>query len=246
MNVLISNDDGIESNGIIELAKAFSKDNNVLVVAPDGNRSSCGHSISPFRKIKVSKVNNLPFNAYSSSGTPVDCVKFAAHVLTDFKPDVIISGINKGHNIGTDTNYSGTLAIALEGAFFETISFAFSAFNLGESDFISMSTIAIKIVGELLKISNVGDVWNINFPPNFSLDDVKIKFTGLGKQLYSDRYEKIGDDEYMLVGELINHNENDFDCDVEWQKKGYITITPILYDKTDREKLKKLDELCIQ
>lgn len=244
MRILISNDDGIKSNGMITFAKELALENEVLVVAPDGNRSSCGHSISPFKKIKLNKIDEYPFRAYSLSGTPVDCIKFAKLQLTDFKPDIIVSGINKGHNIGTDTNYSGTLAIACEGAFFDCISFAFSAFELGESDFELLSKYAVKILNDLLKISKVGDVWNINFPPN--INDIKgVKFTPLGKQMYSDRYEKVGEDEYMLVGELIEC-DNDENCDVEWQKKGYITITPILYDRTDKNKLKSVEKLCIE
>ena len=107
-----------------------------------------------------------------------------------------------------------------------------------------MSKYAVKIVNDLLKISNVGDIWNINFPPNYN-NIQGVKFTGLGKHLYSDRYEKIGDNEYMLVGELIDC-ENDTDCDVEWQKKGYITITPIQYDRTDKNKLKSVKDVCIK
>ena len=190
-------------------------------------------------------MNGYPYQAYKSSGTPVDCIKFALLTL-DFKPDIILSGINKGHNIGTDTNYSGTLAIALEGAFFGITSIAFSSFSLGESDFKIIADLSYKIVNELLKISKKGDVWNINFPPNFTPEDFKMKFTSLGKQLYSDGYDKIGEDEYMLVGEIIDHDENEPDCDVEWQKKGYVTITPILYDRTDKNKLKSVKDICIE
>ena len=244
MKILISNDDGIESLGIIALAKELSTTNDVLIVAPDGNRSSCGHSISPFKKIKLNKIDKYSFKAYSLSGTPVDCIKFAKLQLTDFNPDIIVSGINKGHNIGTDTNYSGTLAIACEGAFFGSISFAFSAFDLGESDFDLLSKYAVKIINDLLKISVAGDVWNINFPPKYK--EIKgIKFTPLGTQMYSDRYEKVGEDEYMLVGELIDC-DNEENCDVEWQKKGYITITPISYDRTDKNKLKSIENVCIK
>ena len=151
--ILISNDDGVDSPGIIELAKAFSKQNEVLVVAPDGNRSSISHAISPFKKVKLNKVEGHDFPIYSLSGTPVDCVKFANLVFKDFKPNVIISGINKGHNIGTDTNYSGTLSIALEGVFFNCISFAFSAFSLDNSDFKILAEYAVKIYDELLTLN---------------------------------------------------------------------------------------------
>lgn len=242
--ILISNDDGIDSPGIIELAKIFSAYHDVMVVAPDGNRSSISHAISPFKNVKLKKITGYEFPAYSLSGTPADCVKFAHLFFDDFKPDIVLSGINKGHNIGTDTNYSGTLSVALEGAFFDCVSMAFSAFSLEESDFNLLAQYSLKIFDQLLKISTAGDVWNVNFPPDY--ENIKgVKITSLGKQMYTDRYEKVGEDEYKLVGELIDC-DNPEDCDVEWQKKGYITITPVSYDRTDRIKLKSISEKCIK
>ena len=92
----------------------------------------------------------------------------------------------------------------------------------------------------MLPLSNKGDVWNVNFPEN----DIKgIKITPLGKQIYTDRYEE-SNGNIMLVGELVDHDENPINCDVEWVKKGYISITPILFNKTDYKKVKKTKRLC--
>ncbi len=245
MKVLICNDDGIKSKGLKIFAERIAKENEVLVVAPDGNRTAYSHSLSIGKKLKVCE--NKEFKnciAYSVSGTPVDCVKFAKLYFNDFKPDVILSGINKGHNLGSDILYSGTVSIACEASFFGNIAFAFSAFSLVDSNFELYSEYAIKIIELLLPLSKSGDIWNVNFPED-SVTKIKgVKVTGLGKQLYTDRYEKVGENEFMLVGELIDHDQNNEDCDIEWIKKGFITITPILLDKTDRKNIDKVKDKC--
>lgn len=244
MKILISNDDGICSNGIKELCKVLCQNNEILVVAPDNNRSAVAHSLSINKKLKLKKevINNC--NAYSLSGTPADCIKFARLYFKDFTPDIVIAGINKGHNLGSDILYSGTVSIAYEAAFFGHITFAFSAFSLGESNFELYAYYAEKIIKNLMPYSSPRSIWNINFPDK-SFSKIKgIKITRLGKQLYSDEYVSCGNNEFVLKGELVEHNENIVDCDVEWIKKGYITITPIVFDKTDYNKIREVKNLC--
>ena len=142
MNILISNDDGIKSRGIIELAKRLSDKHNVLVVAPDGNRSASSHSLTITNSIKVKQ--NFEFKgctAYQISGSPADCVKVAKLMFKDFNADIVVAGINKGHNIGSDILYSGTVAIACEASFFGNIAFAFSAYSLFDSNFERYSSL---------------------------------------------------------------------------------------------------------
>lgn len=240
MNILISNDDGIFSNGILKLAEKLSEKNNVLVVAPNDNRSACSHSLTIGKVIELEerKLSNR-YKAFSITGTPCDCVKFAKLHFKDFKADIVVSGINKAHNLGSDILYSGTVAIACEAAFFENVAFAFSAFNYDDSDFEKYSEYAQFIIDTLIPVSNPGDIWNVNFPDK-NLGEIKgIKITQLGKQIYSDRYEKVGENQYVLVGELLFHDENEIDCDIEWIKKGYITVTPLLFNKTNYKKLKE-------
>ncbi len=241
MNIVLSNDDGINSNGLICLAKRLSIKNNLLIIAPDSNRSASAHSMTVEKPINIRKLNLIKgVDSYAISGTPVDCVKMSKLLFPDFKADIVIAGINKGHNLGSDILYSGTLAIACEAAFFNNISFAFSSFNLGESDFELFSIYAEKLIDMLYPISKQGDIWNINFPNTTNLKG--IKFTQLGKQIYSDRYELIENDTYKLVGELLSHDQNSCDCDVEWIKKGYITVTPIVFNKTDFNRLRDLNK----
>lgn len=244
MRIVLSNDDGIESNGLRALVKELNKRNELLVIAPDGNRSAFAHSISIWKPITFNKIEYEGVNAYVSNGTPVDCIKFANIHLKEFNPDIVVAGINKGHNLGDDTNYSATLAIASEGAFFNKVSFAFSAFSLGESNFEKMAKIAVKIIDKLYPISQKGTVWNINFPQCENYKGIKI--TSIGKQVYTDRYEELGNNTYRLVGELVDHDKNTCDSDVECVKNGFISVTPVLYNKTNYEKFKEVYNLCIE
>lgn len=258
MNIFISNDDGIKSNGLKALVKKFNKDNNVLVVAPDGNRSVCSHSMTLHKPVYLRKSNEInECEAYTVSGLPVDCVKMLAHKFTDFNADVVISGINKAHNVGPDIFYSGTVAIAYEAAFFGHIAFAFSAYSLGESPFELYADYAEKIVNALLPFSDKGTIWNVNFP---DVDKVVkgVKITKLGSRTYDDAYEQVDDNGYVLKSKYVTLtddvpdkcssfvSDNDRDNDIYWIDKGYITITPLLFDKTNYEKIKEIKNLCIQ
>ncbi len=245
MKILISNDDGIESKGLKILAERIAREHEVLIVAPDGNRTASSHSLSIGKRIELNKCTQFKnCNAYSLSGTPADCVKFAKLYFKDFKPDVVLAGINKGHNLGSDILYSGTVSIALEAGFFGDISFAFSAFSLNDRNFDCYAEYALKIIEALLPYSSSGDIWNVNFPDDSEAGIKGVKITSLGKQIYTDRYELIGENEFKLVGELVDHDKNHFDCDVEWVKKGYVTVTPILLDKTNYKKLLEVKNLC--
>ena len=101
-----------------------------------------------------------------------------------------------------------------------------------------------EILDVLLPHSKKGDIWNINFPPK-RLGEIKgVKVTPLGKQLYSDKYVSVGSNKYKFTGYIINHNENNEDCDIEWNKRGYVTITPILFNKTDYRRIEEVKDLC--
>lgn len=129
MKVLITNDDGINAKGIYVLAKEIEKEHEVIIAAPDNQRSACGHSITLTRPliIKEVKLEGVESKAYSVDGTPADCVRVAVDKLVDGKVDIVISGINKGVNLGTDVIYSGTVSAAIEAAIYKTPSIAISS-----------------------------------------------------------------------------------------------------------------------
>ncbi len=242
MKILICNDDGIESKGLYALVEKLSTKNDVLVVAPDKNCSAVSHSLTIREPIFANKVNYLNgVTAYSICGTPVDCVKFAKLVLKDFVPDLVVAGINKGHNLGSDILYSGTVSIAYEAAFFGHKAFAFSAFSHNDGDFTLYAEYAQKIIDVLYPITKPKDIWNVNFP-DFSQKINGVKFAVLGSQVYTDFYVQ-NENGYSLVGKEGDKFDNAKNSDVQLISKGYVTVTPLIYDKTNFSKLNQLKNI---
>lgn len=243
MNILLGNDDGAESEGIKKLAEVLSKKHNVMIVAPDGNRSAASHSLSIFKNLKIIKTDS-EITTYTVSGTPADCIKFAHHELSkEFPIDLVVSGINKGHNLGTDVLYSGTVSAAFEGAALGYKSMAFSCTSHTEGDYDFLAEVAAELIEKLYDFCDKKYIWNVNIPPLKPGEIKGVKYTPLGRAVYSDNYKKISDNEYILVGEMQASDLNPEDCDVEWSRKGYITVTPLIYDKTDYFTLEKVKNL---
>ncbi len=247
MNILVSNDDGIFSEGIFTLAKVLRDEGHkVYVVAPDGNRSAFSHSLSIFKELSLKKVNILDgVEWYSLSGTPADCVKFGIHYFDNVKFDLVCSGINHGGNLGTDVYYSGTVSAGVEANVCGIPAIAFSNNAFSSYDFVSSGEAVKKIMNLLKNHLDTHCTFNVNIP-NLPIDKIKgIKFTKLGVQLYTDNYVLTDNNTFMLVGDPIINNNIDRDCDVELCNEGYVTVTPIITERTDfgmLEKLKKENE----
>jgi len=244
MNLLICNDDGIESEGLKTLAVRLSKKHNIIVVAPFENRSAIGHAISIGKQITLveHKFNN-DIKAFSLSGTPADCVKFAIHYFKEFKIDAVVSGINIGSNLGTDIIYSGTLSAALEGVYFGYPAFAVSSTAKKNNNFEACAQYAEEILEAVLLKDKSPVAYNINVP---NISNIKgIKLTKLGILQYEVIYTKVGENSYVLSGDAIEHDKNDVDCDVEYNKKGYVTVTPVLFNKSDYFTLENMKRMQI-
>ncbi len=244
MRILITNDDGIDSVGIKALADTFKNDNEIFVVAPDAERSAFSHSLTIFKDLHCSEVDFAEnVKAYSTSGTPADCVKFAIlHLLKNSKPDLVLSGINNGPNIGSDIMYSGTVAGAMEAAYLGVPSIAVSLnyWNKEKKFYTEAAEFVRRNLSQIRKLHiGPGTVININYPATMPYQGAKITKTGVN--LYSDLFIK-GEKEgsFRLRGEPIEHGVNDEDCDVEWTKKGFATITPLKLDRTDYSVIEKL------
>lgn len=238
MRILVVNDDGIQSEGIKALADYLAKKHTVIVVAPDGNRSAFSHSLSIFKDITFIKINfSDKYETYVTSGTPADCVKFAMHHFSEGF-DLVCSGINKGHNLGSDTVYSGTISACLEGNFFNVPGIAFSNFAHSDCNFELNVKMLDNIFDNLLSITSKDYTLNVNFP-NF--DEKGVKFAPLGIHLYSDNYILTGKDTYQLVGDPIK-NFDDENCDVALAHNGFITITPIVYNRTEYKIIEKFKD----
>ena len=244
MNILISNDDGVNGEGLKVLASALAKNNKVFVLAPDRNRSAVSNYFSLFAKsLTIKKISE---NFYSCSGTPVDCI-ITAYTSNLFgeKIDVVVSGINRGENVGRDIVYSGTCAAARQAVFYGIPALAVSVFaedssGEGTNDgkypvlYDAMADFVSKNLSELIKLCDLGlnpSFVNIN---GDSLAEYKgFKFTtSLCKKDYSDKVslEKNGDELKTVFeggnGLPMNHEPSDYDiC-----KRGFIAISRVLAD----------------
>ncbi len=239
MKILISNDDGIYSKGIQALAKAMTELGEVYVVAPETNQSAIGHAVTMHTPLRSNKVDifSPDIKAWWVNGTPADCIKLGIENLMEVKPDLIVSGINIGENLGTDVIYSGTVSAAVEGAIFGIPSIAFSYVDYKAIDFKIAAEVSKDICIEVLKHAiPQNHILNVNIPKCEQISDIKgIKTTKLGIKIYKNNFEERidpkGDIYYWLAGELIDIPE-DKNTDIYAIENKYISITPINIDLT--------------
>lgn len=245
MKVLITNDDGIYSKGIYALYEAFAETADVTVVAPITEQSAVGHAITvtlPLRMYEVYRKNR--FFGYGVNGTPADCVKLAFSDILTTKPDLVVSGVNKGANLASNVIYSGTVSAATEGAMMGVNAIAVSLASIEFDDYSIAAEFALFFAKKLSKSKDMKEtVWNINIPP-LKRNEIKgWRYAIQGKTKYLDTFEKRvdprGNTYYWLTGEKIILETSEESDDYLIQK-GYITVTPIKYDLTDYELYKKI------
>ena len=248
MRILISNDDGIYSTGIRALAEGLVSDHEVYVVAPDRERSATGHALTLHRPLRVDAATHIDGvkEAYTTDGNPSDCVKFAIGVVLKEKPDLVISGINHGPNMGADVLYSGTVSAAMEGAIFNIPSIAISFCNHKPEDF-SAAVHYIRLI-----INNINSIdfpdrtlLNVNVPSIPLADIIGLEVTELGVRPYNDHFEKRVDPRgrtyYWLTGEPIEEDELP-GTDVYAIRNNQVSITPVTVHMTNGNMIPKLKE----
>ncbi|MDP3024349.1 MAG: 5'/3'-nucleotidase SurE [candidate division Zixibacteria bacterium] len=233
MIALLTNDDGIEAKGIKALEKEISKIVQVWVVAPDREQSATSHSLTLTRPLRVNKVKD---RAYSIDGTPTDAVMVAFHKLLKRKPDILISGINSGPNLGDDVTYSGTVAAAIEGTILGIPSIAVSVTDTSFDKYEYPAMFVRKLTNYVLKNGLPKDTFlNVNIPPSRK-SLTKYKITRLGRRVYKDVVvEKIdprGKKYFWIAGQAIV-SEGGKDSDFLAIEKGYVSITPLHLDWTN-------------
>ena len=245
MKILLTNDDGIHAPGLMALYKELNGDFDLSVVAPESEMSAVGHAITLELPLRVRKVRkNGSFFGYGVNGTPADCVKIAVQEILEIVPDVILSGINLGANVGVNVLYSGTVSAATEGAFLGIKSAALSLNTRHDPDFSFAARFSRNII-QLLKESNLkkGTALNVNIPaiPPSGIDGVS--FTRQGVSRFRERFDRRidprGNEYYWLTGETPVEEEA-ADADANSLKKNRITITPINHDLTSMEDLENL------
>lgn len=244
MKILVTNDDGVFAPGIRALVLRLQREHDVVVCAPDSERSGAGHSFTIMMPLRARKVEIAGFTgeAYATSGTPVDCVKLGVCNLCFQMPDMVISGINMGANLGSDVLYSGTVSAALEGGILGVPSMAVSCASHDPKHLDTAAEYALRAAGYLYQ-NPLPDtcVLNVN-APDIPLDEVKgIKACPLSRQFYNNKYVEGKDPRgvpyYWIPSEQIEYGPNALDSDEKWIREGYVTVTPVTYMITAEETL---------
>ncbi len=240
MRILLTNDDGINSPGLVALRQVLEEFATVYMVAPDRERSGTGHSITVFEPIRVRKVD-LPDSsslAWVIDGTPLDCVKLGLSALVPERPDFVVAGINCGANLGTDVLYSGTVSAAVEGVVMgiPSVAVSLNSFRV-DQDFSFTARFARAVLRTLWREGVAPDiVLNINVPAIPRQEIKGVKITKLGNRNYDNIFEERkdprGNSYYWLGGDVVLE-EQDPDSDVNAVNDGYLSITPIHFDLTD-------------
>lgn len=254
--ILITNDDGYEAKGLLCLVQSLKEldDVEVIVVAPANEKSACGHSLTLTRPLRFVSVGDDFYKL--DDGTPSDCVYLSLSTLyKDEKPDLLVSGINRGSNMGEDITYSGTAAGAMEGVLHDIPSIAISQvmdFSNPDGDF----SLAAKTIKKLVLKIKEGtfplpprEFLNVNIPAN--LTDAKIQVTYAGYRFYANdshvHSNPRGEEHYWLGLHPLNFSPRvsaEGMSDYEAVKAGYISITPIMLDLSAYKSMKQLKEWC--
>lgn len=241
--ILITNDDGYTSDGIKALAKSIGKAHDIFVVAPDREQSASSHSLTLNHPLRMHKIEK---NVYTTDGTPTDCVMLAVHLLfKGKKPDMIISGINHGANMGDDVTYSGTIAAAIEGSILQIPSIAVSMANYKPGTPMNRAaSFMLKIVNAYDKLKlDPATFLNINLPADNKRVYRKFEFTELGFRHYKDivihKTDPRGKPYYWIGGrpEWKTTKGSDFEA----VHRGVVSVTPLKLNFTDTETLVRIN-----
>lgn len=244
--ILVTNDDGITAKGIFSLQKAVQEFGDIVVIAPDSAQSGMGHAITISEPLRLEKKNYFEgVEAYSCSGTPVDCVKLGIYEVLHRKPDLIVSGINHGANTATNVLYSGTMSAAVEGAMEGIPSIGFSLYDFApDANFDDAMQVVKKVVANVLKNGiPTGTCLNVNIP-KVNVGELKgIKVCRQAHAFWEDRFDKRMDPfnkpYYWLTGDFVDQETSD-DTDLYWIDKGYVSVVPTQFDMTAYKALDNL------
>jgi 5'-nucleotidase len=254
VRILLTNDDGISAPGLQAARRALREldDVEIDVIAPDSNRSATARSITTRSPLSVEEVEfGDGDRGYATDGTPVDCVRFAELGLVGGRPDLIVSGINHGANLGDDITYSGTVAAALEGIVLGIPAVAFSqqsssggmGYVSGQFDFTYAAAFAAQLIDRLrAETMPPATLINVNCPAG---EPNGVEVTKLGKRIYNDELKLVGEEadggrrRYEIYGWKPGYEEID-GTDLYAVAQGRISVTPIHFDLTDHGGLESL------
>lgn len=240
-SILITNDDGIHSPGLEALRQALNGLGRTIIIAPDRDNSAVSHSLTMNRPLKVV---NLGANIYTLDGTPTDCVAVGLKKVLRVRPDLLVSGINAGANLGDDISYSGTVSAAIEGTMYGIPSMAISVGGEPPYDYRAAMEIAACMAGKILRNSLPGDtLLNINVPSGSSFK--KIRVTRQGRRLWENSIHETLDPrgaKHYWIGGGTPITDLGEDTDVHTFAAGNVSITPIQLDLTNHAGIAFLKE----
>lgn len=247
--ILLTNDDGINAPGLKILAEKLSGMADCFIVAPDRERSASGHSLTIHKPLRVTELSS---QRYSLNGTPTDCVVIGASKVLPRKPDLIVSGINNGPNLGDDITYSGTVSAAMEGTILSIPSIAMSinAINGSEPIFQSAAIVAEEVARMVLKEHLPYDtLLNVNVP-NLPYDQIKgTRLTRQGKRVYDNAIQDSFSpwkEKYFWIGGGTPYWEHAEDTDISAVMDGHVSITPLHLDLTNYSAMELLKKQWAQ
>ncbi|MEW4526477.1 5'/3'-nucleotidase SurE [Maioricimonas sp. JC845] len=246
MNILLVNDDGIHAPGLRALREPLTKLGNVQVVAPLVEQSGVGHGITYLHPIMVKEIREQGEHfGWAVDGSPADCVKMGVLEFCEHEPDLIVSGINSGANVGINVLYSGTVAAAIEGAFFGITSIAVSLSQRTPPDYAATAERAVVLIRQLLeRCPEKGLLWNVNFPDTSDEGPHGVRTVPMGVHRHSDTIEKRHDPRgrpyYWSGVDPIRNHALEPGTDIRELRDGYVTITPLHFDLSEKSRIDEL------
>ena len=251
MRILLTNDDGIRAIGLRSMYAALvAAGHEVRVIAPMRQQSGVGHSLTVFTPLRVQHLNEDHFTGIGLYGTPTDCVKLGLACLLDTRPDMVISGINAGSNVGPDILYSGTVGAATEAAHEGIPTLAISCNQMHPENLDAQARHAVALA-EKLDWTRIPErrVINVNYPacPPEEAKGLRIcpQTSAVWVNGYEERQDPHGEPYWWLRGEIPAHTVN-AGSDKDLLDRGYITITPLKFDFTDRETMQALTQMDLE
>ena len=232
--ILVTNDDGVYAPGIRALFEAVAPLGRAVIVAPERDKSAVSHSLTMNRPLRV---RELEQNIFTLDGTPTDCVTLGMNKVLERRPDLLVSGINPGPNLGDDISYSGTVSAAIEATMYGVPSLAFSLAGEAPFDFEVAAGVAWKLAAMALDFSLPADtLLNINIPALPAGEIRGIRFTCQGRRIYEnaiqETFDPWGRKHYWIGGGTVHWSGGD-NTDEHALREGYISVTPIQLDLTN-------------
>lgn len=247
MKILLTNDDGINGEGIWALVRTLkARGHEIIIAAPFNQQSGMAHALSVLREIEYKRFDNSECEAWTFDGTPTDCVKIYLEGMNSTQFDALISGINDGANLATDVLYSGTVGAALEGFLHDIPSLAVSRDKSSEIPFDTCAVATVDYLEKILRVKHEPFLHNINFPKKFRADRSQFLITRLGRRDYINAFTSRTDDAgraYFKIGGTVYDIDTSEGTDIFATTKGFVSVTPLHADAADYDEIVELRKI---